>query len=237
MVAVLLLPFLAAAATPGGGQVIVTGLAWAPFISPMGEVFRPHSVSDDTLADWFNQADRNHDGVLTPDEMKADADRFFDTLDTDHNGEIEPDELVRYEWQLAPEIQVNARRRRARGEKSDVVKDADDLNSGASPSRSDRHQPERDPDPEVGPEGAARYALLNIPEPVASADADFNRSISRAEFEQAAAERFQLLDRQRSGKLTLAVLRPLLPAPPVKGKHHSKETRDTRVGQPLPPGK
>src|SRR5437764_14831802 len=112
---VLLLPLLAATA-PSTGPVVVTGFAWAPFISPMGEAFRPHSLTDDTLADWFNQADRNHDGFLSLDEMRADADRFFDSLDTDHNGAIEPEELVRYEWQLAPELQVNAKRKRPRGQ-------------------------------------------------------------------------------------------------------------------------
>ena len=52
----------------------------------MGEPFRAHSASDDTLANWFYQADRNRDGVLTPDEMQADAERFFAKLDTDHDG-------------------------------------------------------------------------------------------------------------------------------------------------------
>jgi Ca2+-binding EF-hand superfamily protein len=213
-----------AVAVPNGGPVVVTGFAWAPFISPMGEVFRPHSPTDDTLADWFNQADRNHDAVLSSDEMKGDADRFFDTLDTDHNGEIEPEELVRYEWQLAPEIQVNAKRRRARGEMPATGKSLRDDNiDGAGP--------------QLGPEGAARYALLNIPEPVAAADADFNRAISRAEFEEAAVERFTLLDRQRMGKLTLEELRPLLPSSPAKGRQKRlKKAPDSRVGQPLPPG-
>ena len=36
-----------------GAPITVTGHAWAPFISPMGEPFRAHSPTDDTLADWF----------------------------------------------------------------------------------------------------------------------------------------------------------------------------------------
>src|SRR5207302_2793480 len=52
------------------------------FISPMGEPFRPTARDDDTLADWFRQADRNHDGQLTLDEMQQDAERFFALLDT-----------------------------------------------------------------------------------------------------------------------------------------------------------
>jgi len=77
---------LAATSEP---PINVVGHAWAPFISPMGEPFRPRDASDDTLARWFSQADRNHDGQLTPDEMRADADRFFATLDSDGDGVID----------------------------------------------------------------------------------------------------------------------------------------------------
>src|SRR5881394_408732 len=84
--------------------ISVVGHAWAPFISPMGEPFRPRNASDDTLARWFYQADRNHDGQLTADEMRSDADRFFALLDDDRDGQIEPDELIQYEWELAPDI-------------------------------------------------------------------------------------------------------------------------------------
>jgi hypothetical protein len=75
-----------------------------PFISPMGEPFRQRVEHDDPLADWFNQADRNHDGYLTADEMVADADRFFAILDTNHNGRIDPDEIDYYEREIAPEV-------------------------------------------------------------------------------------------------------------------------------------
>ena len=64
---------------------------------PDGRAVPRPSADDDTLADWFGQADRNHDGILTADEMVADAERFFATLDTNHDGEIDPDELANYE--------------------------------------------------------------------------------------------------------------------------------------------
>ena len=91
----------------------------------MGEPFRAHSATDDTLADWFRQADRNADGVLTADEMVADAERFFATLDTNHDGQIDPDELAHYEWEIAPDIQVMARTRRAPGEAAPVMRQED----------------------------------------------------------------------------------------------------------------
>ena len=239
-----LFALFAAAAAPTG-PVVVTGYAWAPFISPMGEAFRSHSATDDTLADWFQQADRNHDGMLTQDEMVEDADRFFATLDLDHDGQIEPEELVRYEWQLAPEIQVNSKRKRGRGEPLPVKSGRDDPLLGdslgddqAGQGKRARRRQDASSDLDGGPQGAARYALLNIPEPVAAADADFNRAITIAEFRQAAIERFQLLDRSRQGRLTLEGLRSLLPAPLAKGRPKpKKDAPDTRIGLPLPPGK
>ena len=82
--AAFLVPLLLAAAD---APITVVGHAWAPFISPMGEPFRARSTADDTLARWFQQADRNHDGVLTVDEMQADAGRFFATLDENNDGD------------------------------------------------------------------------------------------------------------------------------------------------------
>jgi len=224
-----LLTLLAAVETPDTRPINVTGHAWAPFISPMGEPFRARSATDDTLARWFAQADRNHDGALTPDEMVADAERFFATLDSDHNGEIDPDELAHYEYEIAPDIQVMSKTRRTPGV------------AAAKPERSKHH---RRPGDEIddaalaiggGLQGGARYGLLNIPEPVAAADTDFDRGISLAEFRQAAVARFALLDASHSGRLTLAQLEALRPLITADGRSkRSKKAPDARVGNPLP---
>jgi Ca2+-binding EF-hand superfamily protein len=216
--------------------ILVTGHVWAPFISPMGEPFRARSTAEDTLAKWFNQADRNHDGILTVEEMEADADRFFTMLDTDQDGEIGPEELVHYEWEVAPEIQVMSKTRRAPGE------------AAANPKRSPgRWEWERGDDPTIerrnrrdrrteGLQGAARYGLLNIPEPVAAADTDFNRGISRSEFREAAVARFQLLDTAHQGRLGLYHLQAARAMALAAGNAKRKEdAADERVGNPLPP--
>lgn len=226
-VAALIVPLLLFAAQAAAPPVVIVGHAWAPFISPMGEPFRARTKSDNTLALWFYQADRNRDGLLTPGEMTSDADRFFARLDIDHNGKIEPEELIAYEWEVAPEIQVNSRRRRGPGQ----------VATGSAARRPSG----RDDDDELGlmghgPQGAARYALLNIPEPVAGADADFDRAITAGEFRQAALSRFRLLDRGRQGKLTLSELQALVP-PPSKASRRvrrAKDEADSRVGLPLP---
>ena len=224
-----LLTLLAAVETPDTRPINVTGHAWAPFISPMGEPFRARSATDDTLARWFAQADRNHDGALTPDEMVADAERFFATLDSDHNGEIDPDELAHYEYEIAPDIQVMSKTRRTPGV------------AAAKPERSKHHRRSGDEIDDAalaiggGLQGGARYGLLNIPEPVAAADTDFDRGISLAEFRQAAVARFALLDTSHSGRLTLAQLEALRPLITADGRSkRSKKAPDARVGNPLP---
>lgn len=228
----LIVPFLISAAA-GEPPINVVGHAWAPFISPMGEPFRARTTADNTLALWFNQADRNRDGMVTPDEMRADAERFFATLNTDHDGEIGPEELVNYEYEIAPEIQVNSRWRRTRGQAAAEAEQG--ANHGPDGKR---RRPIEGYDPSDPIQGAARYALLNIPEPVAAADADFNRGITLSEFRQAAIYRFQLLDTRRAGRLTLAVLEGLVPQAPPPGKKPKRRANDpdTRIGTPLPEG-
>jgi len=183
------------------------------FISPMGEPFRAKDREDDTLADWFRQADSNHDGQLTLQEMQADADRFFALLDVNHDGEIDPDEISRYETQVAPEIQS--------GHFGFASFDTDS-ESGARGGRGDRRGSREKPGFFRGGEdqhqGAGRYGLLDLPEPVVSADADFNRGVSRAEFQAAAGQRFLALDMDHKGYLTLPILETIRPAPPAAPK-------------------
>ena len=57
--------------------------------------------------------------------------------------------------------------------------------------------------------GAARFGLLPITHPLMDADADFNRGVTRAEFDAAAARRFNQLNVSGSGRLTLEDLRAL----------------------------
>jgi Ca2+-binding EF-hand superfamily protein len=185
------------------------------FISPMGEPFRPQGRQDDSLADWFHQADTDHDNYLTLDEMTKDAERFFAVLDVNHDGEIDPDEIARYEEVVAPEI------RSGPNYALELAAGADEGERGgygrgghrgggstggtrykARGGAEDMHQ------------GAGRYGLLDLPEPVVSADSDFNRGVSLNEFRQAAIQRFVALDLDHHGRLSLAELESIRPAPP-----------------------
>jgi len=190
------------------------------FISPMGEPFRPHGRGDDTIADWFNQADTNRDGYLTVGEMQKDAERFFAELDLNHDGEIDPDEITHYEEVVAPEI---------RSGPNYAMELAAGADEGQQYGRGEggHHGGGRHGGAEGGGnryrarggaedlhQGAGRYGLLDLPEPVVSADADFNRGVSLNEFRQAAIQRFVALDLDHHGRLTLPELEAIRPAPP-----------------------
>jgi len=235
---------LALAPVSPSTPITVTGHQWAPFISPMGEPFRAHTAVDDTLADWFYGADIDRDGALTAAEMEADAERFFAQLDTNHDGQIDPEELAQYEYEVAPEIQVMSRTRRAPGQPAPVVaqRDPDDLDTYRD-DKHDRKQRRALRDEGFASlglggslQGAARYSLLNIPEPVAAADTDFNRLISLDEFKAAALARFQLLDKAHAGRLGLAQLEAMPHVPDPKAAHRKpdEDAPDTRIGAPVP---
>lgn len=198
---------------PADDAVTITGYRWAPFISPMGEPFLAKSVGEDTLATWFGQADADRDGRLTEAEMRADAARFFAALDQDETGALEPDDIVYYETAIAPDVQVGKKRRPRPGESLP------------------KSRPSRD-----GLQGAARYALLNLPQPVAAADTDFNRLVTKAEFDAAAVTRYRLLDPQTSGGVTLVELQTQLAAArsTKNSKRKAKDVRDQRVANPFP---
>jgi Ca2+-binding EF-hand superfamily protein len=170
------------------------------FISPMGEPFFGRVPGEDGLIIWFNQADRNHDGTITLDEMTADADRFFQVLDRNHDGEIDPDDIDYYE-QVVPQIRAQTMITTSTTPGGDIEEHADSETS------------------------AGRLGLLQIPEPVASADSNFNRGVSPQEFRDAAVKRFQLLDGNHTGKLTL---------PDLQSVRHAASTYAKR--RPIKPG-
>ena len=205
---------LASAITPAPSAAPAPRHYGRLFISPMGEPFWASAPGEVALAGWFSQADRNHDGFLTMDEMAQDADRFFTGLDKDHDGELDPDEVSHYELDIAPEVQgepMAMREVRQNSEDADgAAIDSNDPDMGISGGGGD------------GQEGAGRFSLLNIPEPVAGADTNLDRSVSRDEFRRAAIDRFQLLDANHSGRLTLAQLQALRPSSQLGGFRHRR---------------
>jgi Ca2+-binding EF-hand superfamily protein len=199
--------------------------AGRPFISPMGEPFPVRGQNDDTLVDWFQQADSNHDGSLTSAEMQLDADRFFALLDTSHDGEIDPDEITHYEQVIAPQgVGFSARLTNDGGDAPSMDGGRGGHGRGGGHRGGGGHGGGGHGGWGGGGnyanqlQGRARFGLLDLPEPVAAADTDLSRGISREEFDKAAQLRFQALDVNRQGRLTLDVLETLRPPSPIRPK-------------------
>ena len=215
----------AAPAADRRGRSTVTGHAWAPFISPMGEPFRARSATDDTLADWFSQADRNRDGVLTADEMvgrcrpllraarhRSEMARSIPTSSPITNRRSRPT------FRSCRERGVRPASRRS---------EASDDRPERSPAHARAMASEwRKPSSAIGGglQGAARYGLLNMPEPVAAADTDFDRGISRAEFSAGRRARFAAARQRSIGRLTLAQLEACGPPRSPMAARRKRET-------------
>lgn len=161
---------------PGGGQHL--------FISPAGEPFR----GEGGKSKWFAGADTNHDGVLTLNEFRDDAMRFFKVLDVNGDGQIDGPENSLYETKVAPEIT-----------RLEFM--------GGGPSGGFQRPMIKRSNPKAEPRtGAARYSMLNEPQPVRGADADLNQRVSAEEWAKAAKRRFEILDTDKDDKLTLETL-------------------------------
>lgn len=166
----------------GGPDIVVTGkrpadpcyVARQVFVSPVGQPFR--GPADDPAPDtrWFAAADTNHDGRVDRAEMIADADRWFAKVDRNGDGEIDPAEMAIYERDTVPEVSIYERTAMDRAKVATARKKGKPIPYGT-------------------PVGAARFALLNIPHPLASADTDFNRGVTRAELEAVATAAFAQL--------------------------------------------
>ncbi|PZR36992.1 hypothetical protein [Caulobacter segnis] len=199
--------------TPPGGPGRPGGESGGPgamggrqlFISPAGEPFRAPVGQPYPVAAWFAGADANHDGALSQSEFVADSLRFFAVVDADHDGVIDGFEVSAYETRIAPEIVGGAAPGLRRGPMGQGPGGGPPGEDGSPRSRRGAGLASN------VLQGATLYSLLAEPEPVMSADADFNRRITRDEAAKAAKARFALLDRDKDGLLKLDEL-PKTPA-------------------------
>jgi hypothetical protein len=206
---------------PGGprrpGRPDIDSIRSVLFVSPSGEPFRAGPSDPYPSKDWFRQADSNGDGRVDKAEFIADAERFFRQLDLDHDGGIDGVELQNYEHRVVPEI---LGQRLGMAGKAQILKAYLQMGSGGmggggmggggmggggrrgGQSGSDQGgKPARPQDDSMA--GAAPYNWLAEPEPVAASDLSFAGKISLADFKRRAGQRFDRLDVDGRGYLTL----------------------------------
>jgi Ca2+-binding EF-hand superfamily protein len=166
------------------------------FFSPSGEPFRGGDKDDYAVALWFAKADANHDGTLSKEEFRADANRFFAVVDVNHDGRIDAAEVKNYETKIAPEVLA---RSFDSGDAvgSDGPRDIqphNDSRLGNVASQINNGQ---------NRQGAGFFSFLDEPEPISGADIDFNNKVTKEEWLASAKRRFSRLDPEGTGGLTL----------------------------------
>lgn len=205
------------------------------FIAPSGKPFRAGPGEAYPTGAWFAAADLDRDGALGPEEFRRNAEAFFRELDLDANGEIDGPEIDNYEQRVAPEIRVAFARGMMSGPGGrppggdppggGMPKGGGMGGSGGGMGGGPRGSPGRGARRLANmPQGAGMFGLLNVPQPVTSADVDMNGVVTPAEFRSAADRRFRLLDTSKQGHLILASL-PETPMQRMMGRRSSRACR------------
>ena len=194
---------------PGGTGSF--GMGRGLFVSPAGEPFRRSEGGPEPMRAWFDQADADHDGNLTWPEFEADFVRYFAVLDADHDGEIGPDEVAHYEGSIFPQMATRgfgggAGMRHGGMRGGGIGGDMRGMGRGRGGGMRYGGGGRPGGGGMAMMAGAARFGLLPIAHPIMDADTDFNRGVSLAEFRQAAAHRFAMLNTGNTGRLSFAQL-------------------------------
>ncbi|MFT4076767.1 MAG: hypothetical protein QM647_14680 [Asticcacaulis sp.] len=190
----LLLPLLIAgtglASAAGAQGYLGIGMNQNIFFSPSGQPFRSAANEPYPVMKWFQQVDTDKDGKISHDEFVADATHFFNSLDLNHDGYINSPENTNYETKVAPEIQVVDPRVK---QPKNYVAQPDDSGQVSDPTAG-RYQKQLI--------GASQYGLIDEPQPIRAADANFDFRVKSDEWLAATNQRFTILDRNGDGFIT-----------------------------------
>jgi len=143
------------------------------------------------LATWFDRIDTNHDGFVDRTEFMADAETQFEHMDLNHDGVITPGTLAQYRAGFEGHAPLKPLGRTGGGDGSEPrpVQVADNPLYGKKPhSLSDLVQ------------GGADNRVE--PDLVMSADTSLRFRVTKKDFMDQAARRFDRLDVDHSGRIS-----------------------------------
>lgn len=193
------------------------------FVSPFGEPFKAGPGEPYPVAAWFSGADTDGDDALSPAEFSADGDRWFARLDGDGDHTLNFSEITRYEQEVVLALRAGGRpgRSDARPAGQPSPRSADRPSLGLS-GKSGQQGPSGGGDGRRGRRGGqgrdssgsggggggggglsllATAGLLSVPEPVKSADINFDQKVTVDEWHATADRWFRLLDTNQDGRL------------------------------------
>ena len=189
---------LAAAATGAAAQQRTLGPL---FITPMGEPFRSSDPAVRPIQVWFNEKDTDKDGKLSMSEYLTDAMAFFALLDRNGDGVLTSLESTTYWERNAPELLTDwSSTTTFEGVRSSGGSSSDEDAQRDQQRQIRRYQQEQD----RRLRGAALYGMINVLEPIMSCDTNFDRRVTRDEFQACATQRFAQIDTNHDGFFELS---------------------------------
>jgi hypothetical protein len=157
---------------------------------------------------WFDRLDTAHSGRVTLAQLMADAERQYKLMDLRHDGKVTAEELSTYRLKEMGGHYISI----STPDQKDTIErlDDDDDDSGRRPGGlADRNAGRGRADESDRKIDAFAALTTDQPDPVMSADADLDGSVTWEEFRALVAQNFAEFDKDHAGFITKSEVQTL----------------------------